>query len=103
MTPNSAVTASNMATIPWPSTDDLTAEVATQSKEFREELKFESLMMILCNRHASWWDNGPRLALKAGCCGVFCWTPPRIPCCLRDVCCCRSPNRELLVPFAEVD
>ena len=29
---------------------DLTAQVATQSKEIREKLNFEILMMILCNR-----------------------------------------------------
>src|SRR5665647_639346 len=50
MTPKSAVTVSNMATILRPSANDLTAEVATQSKEFREKLNFEILMMILCNR-----------------------------------------------------
>jgi hypothetical protein len=50
MTPKSAVTASNMATILRPSVNDLTVQIATQSKEFREELNFESLMMILCNR-----------------------------------------------------
>jgi hypothetical protein len=50
MTPKSAVTAFNMATILRPSVNDLTAQLATQSKEFREELNFESLMMILCNR-----------------------------------------------------
>ena len=53
MTPNSAVTASNMATILRPSANDLTAEVTTQSKEFREKLNFEILMMILCNTLAS--------------------------------------------------
>jgi hypothetical protein len=39
-----------MATILRPTANDLTAEVATQSKEFREKLNFETLMMILCNR-----------------------------------------------------
>ena len=64
MTPKSAVTVSNMATILRPSTNDLTAEVATQSKEFREKLNFEILMMILCNRlrHAGTVKTGPRLA-----------------------------------------
>lgn len=62
MTPKSAVTASNMATILRPSVNDLTVQIATQSKEFREELNFESLMMILCNslRHMGaiqHWQN----------------------------------------------
>lgn len=50
MMPKSAVTASNMATILRPSVNDLTVQLVTQSKEFREKLNFESLMMILCNR-----------------------------------------------------
>jgi hypothetical protein len=58
MTPNSAVTASSMATIPKAQRIHLTAQVVTQSKEFREESKFENWMMILCNRVASAWDNG---------------------------------------------
>jgi hypothetical protein len=53
MTPKSAVTVSNMAAILRPSANDLTAEVTTQSKEFREKLNFEILMMILCNTLAS--------------------------------------------------
>jgi hypothetical protein len=57
MTPKSAVTVSNMATILRPSANDLTAEVVTQSKEFREKLNFESLMMILCNTRGSRWDS----------------------------------------------
>src|SRR6202051_3650979 len=64
MTPKSAVTVFNMATILRPSANDLTAEVATQSKEFREKLNFEILMMILCNRlrHAGTAKTGSRLA-----------------------------------------
>jgi len=64
MTPKSAVTVSNMATILRPRANDLTAEVATQSKEFQEKLNFEILMMILCNRlrHAGTAKTGPRLA-----------------------------------------
>jgi hypothetical protein len=57
MTPKSAVTVSNMATILRPSANDLTAEVTTQSKEFREKLNFEILMMILCNTLASRRDR----------------------------------------------
>ncbi|MGA7999499.1 MAG: hypothetical protein WCA28_31930 [Bradyrhizobium sp.] len=70
MTPKSAVTASNMATILRPSVNDLTVQIATQSKEFREELNFESLMMILCNslRHMGaiqdWQNRGCSRARK---------------------------------------
>jgi hypothetical protein len=87
MTPNNAVTASNMANIPWPSADDLTAEVATQSKEFREKLNFESLMMILCNRLRQGGTMGLGCAaLKAGLLPGFRWNVstnstlrPRLP------------------------
>jgi hypothetical protein len=68
MTPKSAVTASNMATILRPSTNDLTVEVPTQSKEFREKLNFEILMMILCNTlHRAGTEPaqaGPRLGQR---------------------------------------
>src|ERR1035438_10375398 len=49
MTPNSAVTASNMAKSLGPSGHDLTARLPTQSKEFGEKPDFESGLMILCN------------------------------------------------------
>jgi hypothetical protein len=68
MTPKSAVTASNMATILRPSVHDLTVQLATQSKEFREDLNFESLMMILCNRlgHLGALQTGESPAGAAG-------------------------------------
>jgi hypothetical protein len=68
MTPKSAVTASNMATILRPSVHDLTVQLATQSKEFREDLNFESLMMILCNRlrHPGAIQAGENLAEAVG-------------------------------------
>ena len=47
-----------MTTIPKAQRIHLTAQVVTQSKEFREKSKFENWMMILCNTVAPSWDNG---------------------------------------------
>jgi hypothetical protein len=41
---------------------DLTAQVATQSKEFRDKSNFESGMMILCNSCVSLGQSGPAAA-----------------------------------------
>src|ERR1700694_1421734 len=82
MTPKSAVTVSNMATILRPSANDLTVEVPTQSKEFREKLNFEILMMILCNRlhHAGTEPAkaGPRLGSASAPVHACAWTRQKL-------------------------
>jgi len=75
-----------MATILRPSIHDLTVQIATQSKEFREELNFESLMMILCNRRRHMaaiqeWQNRAATARKRS---RKLFTLDELPCALRS-------------------